>query len=200
MNRNSPDVVDSVELKLQRSMSSVKHQFGGSITPKSESKHKIVQKFLDRNTSSMNVVQDAKGRFGSTSHRKKVSSMNVREDTYQPFAQRFQNFTVRDFRNNTRMNIKNVDYSQAQEKRDRAINYWQNQVIQNHLPPISKQKQEELQALRRMSTRHELVSRKPEFQISMGVRRRESENFFSQSRGASSMLQNTLALNASVNQ
>lgn len=82
MNRNSPDVVDSVELKLQRSMSSVKHQFGGSITPKSESKHKIVQKFLDRNTSSMNVVQDAKGRFGSTSHRKKVSSMNVREDTY----------------------------------------------------------------------------------------------------------------------
>lgn len=40
------------------------------------------------------------------------------------FAERFSKFSVRDFQNNTRMNINNVNYAAAWEKRDRAIRYW----------------------------------------------------------------------------
>lgn len=31
--------------------------------------------------------------------------------SYEPFAQKFNKFTVRDFHNNTRMNINNVEYA-----------------------------------------------------------------------------------------
>ena len=40
------------------------------------------------------------------------------------FAEKFQKFRVRDYLNNTRMNIKNVEYANQKDKRDRAINYW----------------------------------------------------------------------------
>jgi hypothetical protein len=58
----------------------------------------------------------------------------------EAFAEKFQKFTVRDFQNNTRMNIKNVEYAALKEKRDRAINYWQQNVIVNHLPPVDIRK------------------------------------------------------------
>ena len=45
------------------------------------------------------------------------------------FAEQFQKFSVRDFTNNTRLNIKNADWAAAKQKRERSINYWQNQVI-----------------------------------------------------------------------
>ena len=38
------------------------------------------------------------------------------------------------------MNIKNHDYAAQKEKRNRALNYWQNNVIANHLPPIDMKK------------------------------------------------------------
>lgn len=38
------------------------------------------------------------------------------------------------------MDIKNVDLKAQQIKRDRALNYWQNNVIQNHLPQIDPRK------------------------------------------------------------
>jgi len=43
------------------------------------------------------------------------------------------------------MDIKNVDLKQQQIKRDRALNYWQNNVIMNHLPSVDRRKQKELQ-------------------------------------------------------
>jgi len=43
------------------------------------------------------------------------------------------------------MDIKNVDLKQQQVKRDRALNYWQNNVIMNHLPSVDRRKQKELQ-------------------------------------------------------
>jgi len=79
------------------------------------------------------------------------------------FAEKFQKFTVRDFNNNTRMNIKNAEFAQRKIIRDRAIDYWQNNVIQNHLPPIDYKKRAEMQELRRQAS---IVSRggnKPDF-------------------------------------
>ena len=52
-----------------------------------------------------------------------------KETESEPFAQVFRNFTVREFSNNTRMNIRNVDHKQANEKRQRMINYWQSKVV-----------------------------------------------------------------------
>lgn len=40
------------------------------------------------------------------------------------FAEKFHKVTFRNFSNNTRMDIKNVDLKAQQVKRDRAINYW----------------------------------------------------------------------------
>lgn len=50
------------------------------------------------------------------------------------------------------MNIKNQDYANMRQKRDRAINYWQNQVIQNYLPPIDQRKKQEMHELKKLST------------------------------------------------
>lgn len=69
----------------------------------------------------------------------------------QLFAEEFSKFQVRDYSNNTRMNIKNQDYASQKLKRDRAMNYWQNQVIQNYLPPIDAKKKNEMNELRRLS-------------------------------------------------
>jgi hypothetical protein len=46
---------------------------------------------------------------------------DLREDS---FAERFSKFSVRDFQNNTRMNIKNQDWAVQQHKRDRMVSYW----------------------------------------------------------------------------
>ena len=53
------------------------------------------------------------------------------------FAEKFNKVTFRDFTNNTRLNINNIEYAEAKVKRDRQINYWKNNVIQNFLPPIN---------------------------------------------------------------
>lgn len=45
------------------------------------------------------------------------------------FAEKFVKVTFRDFSNNTRMDIKNVDLKNKQIKRDRAMQYWKNNVI-----------------------------------------------------------------------
>jgi hypothetical protein len=58
----------------------------------------------------------------------------------ESFAEKFSKFSVRDFQNNTRMNIKNKEYFAQQEKRERMVNYWQNKVLPNHLPPIDVKK------------------------------------------------------------
>jgi hypothetical protein len=62
------------------------------------------------------------------------------------FAEKFVKVTFRDFTNNTRMDIKNVDLKAQQIKRDRAIAYWQNNVILNFLPPIDVKKKLEVEA------------------------------------------------------
>ena len=61
------------------------------------------------------------------------------------FAEKFIKVTFRDFSNNTRMDIKNVELKANQIKRDRAINYWQNNVIQNFLPQIDSHKRTEVE-------------------------------------------------------
>jgi hypothetical protein len=40
-----------------------------------------------------------------------------------------------------RLNINNVDMKANKEKRNRAINYWKERVIQDFLPPIDQRKQ-----------------------------------------------------------
>ena len=40
------------------------------------------------------------------------------------FAEKFNKVTFRDFQNNTRLNIKNVDLQEKQVKRERMIDYW----------------------------------------------------------------------------
>jgi hypothetical protein len=43
-----------------------------------------------------------------------------------------------------RLNIKNKDYELMKEKRDRAVRYWKDRVIQEFLPPIDAKKRNEL--------------------------------------------------------
>ena len=52
------------------------------------------------------------------------------------FAEKFNKVTFRDFQNNTRLNINNIEYAEAKVKRDRQMSYWKNNVINNFLPPI----------------------------------------------------------------
>jgi hypothetical protein len=61
------------------------------------------------------------------------------------FAEKFVKVTFRDFSNNTRLDIKNVELKANKIKRDRAINYWQNNVIQNFLPQIDSHKRNEIE-------------------------------------------------------
>ena len=78
--------------------------------------------------------------------------MMISETKDELFAEKFSKFTVRDYQNNTRMDIKNHDYAAQKIKRDRAMNYWQNNVIQNHLPPIDLKKKQEMVELRKHAT------------------------------------------------
>ena len=41
-------------------------------------------------------------------------------------------------RSNTRLNINNVNHGAMKEKRERAINYWKDRVIQDFLPSINE--------------------------------------------------------------
>ncbi len=61
------------------------------------------------------------------------------------FAEKFLKVTFRDYSNNTRMDIKNVDLKNQQIKRDRMLAYWQNNVAENFLPPISDKKKLEIE-------------------------------------------------------
>ena len=91
------------------------------------------------------------------------------------FAERCNKFSVRDFKNNTRLNINNSNWSAQWEKRDRAMRYWQNNVIQNHLPHIDRNKQIEMQALKRQVSLSQVHKggNKPEFQVSLSIKRRQ---------------------------
>ena len=60
------------------------------------------------------------------------------------FAEKFNKITFRDFSNNTRMDIKNVEMRAKKIKRDRAINYWQKNVVKNFLPLIDVRKRNEI--------------------------------------------------------
>ena len=60
------------------------------------------------------------------------------------FAEKFNKITFRDFSNNTRMDIKNVEMKAKKIKRDRAINYWQKNVVKNFLPLIDVRKRNEI--------------------------------------------------------
>ena len=61
------------------------------------------------------------------------------------FAEKFLKVTFRDYSNNTRMDIKNVDLKNQKIKRDRMLAYWQNNVAENFLPPISDKKKLEIE-------------------------------------------------------
>lgn len=41
--------------------------------------------------------------------------------------------------------MNNQDYASQKEKRDRAMNYWKDRVIQEFLPPIDAKKREEME-------------------------------------------------------
>ena len=42
------------------------------------------------------------------------------------------------------MNINNKDYQQMKDKRDRAVRYWKDRVVQEFLPPIDTKKRNEI--------------------------------------------------------
>lgn len=42
------------------------------------------------------------------------------------------------------LNINTKDYKLAQEKRDRAVQYWKQKVILEYLPPIDQKKRQEI--------------------------------------------------------
>lgn len=80
-------------------------------------KQKTVTRFIERQQTKIREKQE------QTKLRETI------EGKASLFAEEFNKFKVRDYSNNTRMNIKNQDYANMRAKRDRAINYWQNQVI-----------------------------------------------------------------------
>lgn len=67
-------------------------------------------------------------RYHSQDNPDSIYSGSMRGDD-ELFAEKFQKFTVREFKNNTRMNINNANVEAQRLKRERAINYWQQQVI-----------------------------------------------------------------------
>ena len=56
------------------------------------------------------------------------------------FAEKLGQFKVREYKDNTRLNIKNSDYAKQKEKRERAINYWSQNVANNSPPTHSEKK------------------------------------------------------------
>lgn len=86
--------------------------------------------------------------ISQTKMRRMQTMQNLAETdmhSYEIFAERFNKIHFRDFTNNTRMDIKNTMLKQQQVKRNRAINYWQNNVINHFQPHVDKQKQQQVQ-------------------------------------------------------
>ena len=83
----------------------------------------------------------------------------------EPFAQKFNKIRFRDFQGSTRLDIKNVAYNAKKEIRDRQINYWHNNVIQNFLPPIDLRKKQEMdnriKYLKKVETKRQYSSINP---------------------------------------
>ncbi len=75
-----------------------------------------------------------------------LSLLEAPQTQEELFAEKVNKITFRDFANNTRMDIKNVELKQKQIKRDRAINYWQKNVVQNFMPQIDNRKRNEIEA------------------------------------------------------
>ncbi|TNV82580.1 hypothetical protein FGO68_gene10813 [Halteria grandinella] len=75
---------------------------------------------------------------------------------------------------NSRLNINNVDMKAQKEKRDRAINYWKDRVIQDFLPPIDQKKQHEIEERRQASPMPSL-QRLLEFKIQKELVRQKEE-------------------------
>ena len=71
-----------------------------------------------------------------------VSDNRIKDVKEQSFAEQFNKYRLRDFQNNTRMNIKNQEYTgiHSHNTRNRMVDYWKNCVIPNHLPPIGVKK------------------------------------------------------------
>ena len=66
-------------------------------------------------------------------------------DEGRPLLERFINFQFRQIDTyNTRLNVNNFEYAQHKEKRDRALNYWKDRVVQDFLPPIDLRKREDV--------------------------------------------------------
>lgn len=99
----------------------------------SKANNQVVQDFLERQQSQIKLKENM-----SLEHSLLYQSDgHDRKNGTESFAEKYSKFTVRDYTNNTRLNIKNAEYLAQQEKRNRMVNYWQNEVIPNHLPPIS---------------------------------------------------------------
>ena len=65
-------------------------------------------------------------------------------DKEELFAEAFQKVTFRDFSGPTGMYIKSTDLKANKAKRDRQIAYWQDNVVNCHLPPIDLKKRAEV--------------------------------------------------------
>ena len=91
------------------------------------------------------------------------------------FAEKFLKVTFRDYTNNTRMDIKNVDLKNNQIKRDRMLAYWQNNVAENFLPPISAHKRDEVE-MRKMVNEPLKVKKENVISINSANKRPTVEN------------------------
>lgn len=61
------------------------------------------------------------------------------ETVGQSFAEQCCVYRLREFKSNTRMNVKAAQYHSSDNlaRRDRMISYWKQNIVPNHLPPIS---------------------------------------------------------------
>lgn len=120
-NENSSDLpsrIDKLEAASQRYINLgpaiQENDGGGYIEARSMrvAKQETVSRFIQRQQSKIKEKQ----------HQSQLRE--TIEGKPELFAEKFSKFSVRDYSNNTRMNIKNQDYANMRNKRDRAINYW----------------------------------------------------------------------------
>ena len=109
--------------------------------------------------------------FLTRNQTKQVDTHCAKKESFEPFALTFKKFTVREFQNNTRLNIRNVDHKNEWEKRQRMIGYWQDRVVQNHLPPIDIRKKQEMSFLKKETVQRRIKSRKPDFLVNKSIAR-----------------------------
>lgn len=75
-------------------------------------------------------------------------------DKENSFAELCGKYKMRDFSANTRMNIKNQDYFEVgYQCRLRMVNYWKNNIVAYHLPPINIKKRKELFEIKKSTTK-----------------------------------------------